>query len=125
MNATESLNRGFNLLSTSIVALAGFAFLPEAFLENDIPDKVDDTLLFVVGMVGIWWYNRGNNRFAGSWLPFALVIVALLVKVMAIGIEFDDAESVGDDFGGLILFVGAAMLVAYQYFKVARLQKTK
>jgi hypothetical protein len=110
MSISESINRGYNLLVTSIVSLAGLAFLPEAFLEKDIPDKVDDTLLFVIGMLGIWWYNRGDNRFKHSIVPVVLVILA-----------FDDAEAVGDDFGGLILFALAVGLAVYQYQKTKKL----
>jgi hypothetical protein len=121
MSISESINRGYNLLVTSIVSLAGLAFLPEAFLEKDIPDKVDDTLLFVIGMLGIWWYNRGDNRFKHSIVPVVLVIVAFAAKVMAVVVEFDDAEAVGDDFGGLILFVLAVGLAVYQYQKTKKL----
>jgi len=121
MTINDSLNRGYNLLVTSIVALAGLAFLPEAFLEQDIPDKVDDALLFVIGMLGIWWYNRGGNRFTHSIMPLVLVILAFAAKVMAVVVEFDDAEAVGDDFGGLILFVLAVGLAIYQYQKTKKL----
>lgn len=122
MTIQESVNRGFNLLSVSLVSLAGLAFLPEAFLENDIPDKVDDTLLFVLGMIAIWWYNRSGNRYMRSVLPVAFVVLALVVKLGGIMVEIGDAEAVGDDFGGLILFISAVALVLYQYLKTAKLQ---
>ncbi len=114
MNLQESINRSVNLLGATLVGLAGFAFIPEAFLENDWPDKVDDTLLFILGMVGIWWYQRARNRFARSLAPVAFVALALIIKIGGIAIEFSDAESVGDDFGGLILFVLALGFVWWQ-----------
>jgi len=120
-SAKDALNRGFNLLAVSITALAGFAFLPEAFLEKDIPDKFDDSLLFIIGIIGMAWYAKTSNRTARSIIPLVLVVLALLVKIMAVIIEFDDAESVGDDFGGLILFVLAVGLVVYQWRKTAKL----
>lgn len=119
MSIQESVNKGFNLLGTSLVGLAGIAFVPEAFLENDIPDKVDDTLLFVLGMLAVWWYNHGTNRYMRSILPVAFVVLALIIKTGGIIVEFGDAEAVGDDFGGLILFIGAICLVVYQYYKTA------
>lgn len=120
----EALNRGFNLLAATIVALSGFAFLPEAFLEDDIADKVDDTLLFLLGLYAIAWYVRGRNRFVRSIQPVVFVVLALAIKMMGIAIEFADPESVGDDFGGLILFVLAVAVVIYQYKKTARLATT-
>ncbi len=121
MNIQQSINRGFNLLATSITGLAAFAFLPEAFLENDLPDKVDDTLLFLIGMVGILWYNHSSNRSVRSVMPAALVVIACFVKIGGLMIEFDDPSSAGDDFGGVILFALAAVLVVYQYIKTKKL----
>ena len=115
MTITESINRGVNLLGVGIVGLAGFAFIPEVFFENDWPDKVDDGLLLVIGILGMWWYKKASNRFARSIAPVVLVALALITKIGAIIIEFDDAESVGDDFGALILFVAALGFVWYQY----------
>ena len=121
MTARDALNRGFNLLGVAIVSLAGFAFLPEVFLENDIPDKIDDGALFLLGLLGIVWYLRGTHRFSRSIMPVVLVGAALLVKIGALFIEFDDAASVGDDFGALILFVLSFFFVLYQYGKTKNL----
>ena len=121
MTIQESINRGFNLLAVSIVGLSGFAFLPEAFLENDIPDKIDDITLFVLGLVSIWWYNRSTNRYLRSALPVVLVVLALITKIGALIVEFDDPASAGDDFGALILFVLATALVLYQYIQTKKL----
>lgn len=121
MNISQSINRAFNLLAASIISLAGFAFLPEAFLEQDIPDKADDALLFIVGLVAIVWYKLGANRYSRSLMPVVLIAIALAVKLMGVIIEIGDPESVGDDFGGLILFVLATGLVVYQFYKAKKL----
>lgn len=121
MNAREAINRGFNLLCTAIVALSGFAFMPEVFLEKDMPDKVDDSSLFVLAIVAMTWYTHKNNRFTRSVVPVVLVGLALVAKIGAIIVELDDAEAVGDDFGGLILLVLALSFVGYQYWKNQKL----
>ena len=123
MNIRDSINRGFNLLAVSIVGLSGFAFLPEAFLENDAPDKIDDVLLFILGLLGIAWYSKKDNSYSRSLVPVVLVGLSLLTKIGALFIEFDDAASVGDDFGALILFVLSFGLVVYQYQKTGKLLK--
>ncbi len=121
MTTQESVNRGFNLLATSIVGLTGFAFLPEVFVEKDMPDKIDDALLFILGIAAMFWYSRSNNRIARSVIPVVFVVLALVVKIGGLMIELDDPEAFGDDIGGLILLVLSVILIVYQYVKVPKL----
>lgn len=121
MNIQNALNRGFNLLAISITGLVGFAFLPEVFVENDVPDKLDDGALFIVGLVAIVWYRYSQNRYVRSVMPVALVVIAALVKLSGLLIEIADPESFGDDIGGLILLVLATALVISQYKKTGKL----
>src|SRR4051812_34994868 len=101
MNIRESINRSFNLLGTSIVGLAGFAFAPEIFLENEWADRADDMGLVLLGIFGISWYLWKNNKYARSIAPVIFVVIALALKIAALLIEFDDPDAAGDDFGGL------------------------
>ena len=121
MTLKDSINRGFNLLATSIVALAGFAFTAEIFLEHDWNDKIDDISIFVFGVAGIVWYLTKNNKYQRSIMPVVLVVLSLLAKIMAIVIEHRDADAVGDDFGGLTLFVLSTILVIFQYVRTKKL----
>jgi peptidoglycan/LPS O-acetylase OafA/YrhL len=123
MNASQSLNRTVNLLAVTVVGLSAFAFLPETIIENDLADKVDDSLLFLLGIGAIAWYLWHDNRYSRTIIPIALVVVAVLIKLYAVSVEFDDPESVGDDFGGIILFVLATALVIYEYARVPRLAR--
>jgi len=50
-----------------------------------------------------------------------LVVLALITKIGALIVEFDDPASAGDDFGALILFVLATALVLYQYIQTKKL----
>jgi len=117
MQLNDAINRGKNLLAVSLVTLSGVAFLPEFFLENDLEDKIDDGLLFVLGVIAVVWYLVSGNRFKRSWVPMLLVLIALAVKIMGLVIEFKDKEAAGDDFGGLILFIAASILVVWQFNK--------
>lgn len=117
MKAIELLNRTNNIIATTIVALAGFAFLPEVFIENDHADKIDDGLLFILGLIAIYWYKKGQNRFQRSVMPVVLVGLGLAIKILGAVIEFHDPESIGDDMGGLILFVIAFFLILWLYKK--------
>ena len=120
MTITQSLNRTVNLLGASVAGLAGFAFAPEAIIEPDLIDKVDDTLIFLLGIAAIVWYLRKGNRFLRSITPIGFVVVALLLKIFAIAVEFPEPADVGDDFGGLILFALSTGLLVYLYVNTAK-----
>ncbi len=120
MNITQSVNRSVNLLGTAIAALAGFAFAPEAIIEPEFIDKVDDALILLVGIGAIVWYLRNGNRYLRSIVPIVLVGVCLALKIFAVIVEFADPEDVGDDFGGLVLFVLATGLLIYQFVRAPK-----
>jgi hypothetical protein len=121
MNITQSINRTFNLLATSVVALAGFAFTAEVFLETEWADRADDIGLLLLGIFGISWYLKGENRLSRSIAPVIFIVIALALKIAALMIEFDDKDAVGDDFGGLTLFVLGTLFIIYQYWKTKKL----
>jgi hypothetical protein len=121
MDIKQSINRSFNLLGTSIVALSGFAFAPEIFLEKEWADRADDIGLLLLGIVAIFWYLKGENRFSRSIAPIVFIVIAFALKVAALMIEFDDLDAVGDDFGGLTLFVLAILLIAFLYWQTKNL----
>jgi hypothetical protein len=121
MTLRDTIVRGFNLLVVSIIGLAGFAFAPEMVVETELPYKADDATLFVLGIIAIVWYNVGRNRFKLSAAPVILMVLACAVKIGAIFLEISQADDVGDDFGGVILFVLGLCLVLYQYNKTKKL----
>jgi len=121
MNLKDSINRTTNLAATTISALAGFAFLPEVFVEDKLQYKLDDALLFVLGIVAMGWYMKGENRFSRSVLPVLFVFAGLLIKFLGVIIEIKEKDDVGDDFGGLILFLLGSFFVALVYVKSKKL----
>jgi hypothetical protein len=56
-----------------------------------------------------------GNKYRRSLTPVIFSALALMIKIAAVAIEFHDAESVGDDFGAMILFILALGLCIYQY----------
>lgn len=114
---SQLVNRGNNLASVAIAALSGIAFLPETFIESEGPYKLDDALLFILGIIAVVWYKRAENRFKRSLVPTIILSLALLTKIMAIAIEHTDKNDVGDDFGALILFISATIFSLWLYNK--------
>lgn len=121
MTLSQSINRGFNLLAVGVVGLAGFAFMAEIFLEHDWSDKIDDIALLAFGVIAIFWYLSKENRYKRSFAPVVLASLSLLAKIGAMVVESSDKEAVGDDFGGLTLFILAVVFIVYQYRKSGRL----
>ncbi|HSD98205.1 MAG TPA: hypothetical protein VLB73_00725 [Patescibacteria group bacterium] len=121
MTPKEIWNRGNNLLAVAVVALSGFAFSPESVLEPEIPFKIDEILLFWLGVGAIGWYVWGKNKWKHSVVPVLFVWGGLAIKIMAVIVEFKDKEDVGDDFGALILFVLASVLVTFLYLKAKKM----
>jgi len=121
MGAKEAINRANNLMGSAIVALAGFAFLPEAFVEDEWQHKIDEGLLFVLGIIAIVWYKTGKNRFTRSIAPIVLSSIALVIKIIGMIIEHADKEDAGDEFGGIILFALATIFIIYLYKKSKKL----
>jgi xanthine/uracil permease len=115
MTVQEAWNRTNNLVATSILALAGFAFLPEAFIEDHQIYKVDDGALFIVGISALIWYNMKKNSVTRSIAPVIMTVSAAAVKIAWLIIEFKDKDDAGDDFGGVILFVLAAIFVIWLF----------
>lgn len=121
MTVQEAWNRGNNLIATAVVALAGFAFAPEMFVEDEELHRLDEGLLFVLGLVAIGWYLKGKHKFMRSVVPVVFVWIAFLIKVMAFVLEMKDKEDIGDEFGALILFLFAGILVSWLYVKGKKL----
>ncbi len=117
MTVTEVWNRGNNLLATAIVGLSAFAFFPEIFIETERPFKIDEGLLFLLGLLAIGWYVRGKHKFTRTITPVLMVWAGFAIKLMGIIIEFKEKDDVGDDFGGLILFLLGGLLVTWLFIK--------
>lgn len=121
IDAESALNRGFNLLTVTILGLAGLAFGTVGFNETDLPDKIDDFGLLAVGAVSLVWYLAGSSRAQRTVVPVVLIVLALLVQFLGVGLEHDDKTAFGDNIGGLFLFVPAVITVIFQYFRTGRL----
>lgn len=121
MTPRELWNRGNNLLAVGILGLAGFSFAPEFHLESEIPFKIDEGLLLLLGIAAIGWYLWGKNKWKHSIIPVVMVWTGLAIKIMGVIVEFKEKDDVGDDFGAVILFLFAGLLVTFLYIKAKKL----
>lgn len=107
-----------NFFASAFVSVVGFSLVSEIFMENDLPDKIDDTLMVILAAISVYWYKK--NALKKSAMPIALFVVAIAIKIMAIVIEMDDKEAVGDDFGVLAALIVGFIVVIYQYMKLKK-----
>src|SRR5579863_10174207 len=116
MTLQNAINRGYNLLACTALALAGLAFGNVVFEEADLLDKVDDIGFLVIGAVAIIWYLVGRNRFRRSVIPIVLSALAIIVQIVGLVLEKDDPASFGDNIGGIWLFVPLFIVLVVQFY---------
>lgn len=116
MTLQNAINRGYNLLACTALALAGLAFGTVVFEEADLLDKVDDIGFLVIGAAAVIWYLVGRNRFKRSVVPIVLSGIAIIVQVVGLVLEKDDPASFGDNIGGIWLFVPLLAVLVVQFF---------
>ena len=116
MTLQNAINRGYNLLACTALALAGLAFGTVVFEEADLLDKVDDIGFLVIGAVAVIWYLFGHNRFKRSVVPIVLSGIAIIVQVVGLVLEKDDPAYFGDNIGGMWLFVPLLVVLVVQFY---------
>jgi hypothetical protein len=120
MTLQNAINRGYNLLACTALALAGLAFGTIVFEEADLLDKVDDIGFLVIGAAAVIWYLLGRNRLKRSVVPIVLSGIAIIVQVVGLVLEKDDPTSFGDNIGGMWLFVPLFVVLIVQFYSNQR-----
>jgi hypothetical protein len=121
LTAEQAHNRGFNLMLVALIFLTGLAFASGGIRENDLTDKLDDLVLLGIGIVMLVWYLLGQNRFQRSWLPVIGALLALPVQIYGLVSEISDNEAVGNDIGGMFIYVPLFVFVLYQFLRPPKL----
>src|SRR5690348_14587954 len=117
LSTPQAVNRGFNMMAAALLGLSGLAFGSLIFEEADPIDKVDNLILVIVAIVTVVWYLAGTNRYRRTPIPVVLAGVAFLGQILAFGIEYGDPSALGDDIGGLLLYLPMTIFLAIVYSK--------
>jgi hypothetical protein len=107
--------RGYNLMAVALLFLGGLAFGTLVFTEDDVADRIDGGGLLLVGVGAVVWYLVGANRFRLTRRPVALAVAAVLLQVIGVIVERSDSSELGDNIGGMILYVPLLSLLFMQY----------
>ncbi len=122
MTVREAINRGVNLLGVAILSIESTLGLFEIFNETEWIDRLDDLVVVTLAVIGIVWYLAGSNRYQRSPLPWVLLGLAWVMKIIGLFvIERDDANAAGPDYGLIVTLLVGAIVVAWQYFRARRL----
>lgn len=116
MTLQNAINRGYNLLACTTLALAGLAFGNVVFEEAALLDKVNDIGFLVIGAVAVIWYLVGRNRFKRSLVPIILSGIVVIVQIVGLVLEKDDPASFGDNIGGMWLVVPLFVVLVVQFY---------
>jgi hypothetical protein len=121
----QAHNRGFNLMLTTILLLTGLAFASGGIRENDLTDKLDDVGLLAGGIVLLVWYLIGENRFQRSLVPVVVILLAVPLQIWGLINEINDKEAVGNDIGGMFIYIPLALFTLYQYLRPPRIAPSR
>src|SRR5260221_12288638 len=100
MTLQNAINRGYNLLACTALALAGLAFGTVVFEEADLLDKVADIGFLVIGAVAVTWYLVCRNRLKWSVVSIVLSGITIIVQIGGLVLEKDNPASFSDNIGG-------------------------
>lgn len=117
----EAANRSVNLVAATVLGLVALTFGSEVFNEMDSIDKVDNTLILIVGVACVAWYFVGRNWAKRSALPLVFAGAALGAQIVGVVLEYQDPVAFGDDIPGMILFVPLLVILAILYRQAGRL----
>ncbi len=117
MSAREAINRGVNLLGVTILAIESSLASFEIVNETEWIDRLDDLVVAGLAIIGLVWYLVGSNRFRRSPLPWVLLALAWIRKMIGLFvIERDDANAAGPDYGLIVTLLLGAIVVVWRYF---------
>lgn len=84
-------------------------------IEADPIDKIDNSLLAVLGVIAVVWYFTGRHWARRSAVPVYLGAAALLVQIAGFALEIGDPTALGDDIPGLLLYVPLLIILVALY----------
>lgn len=112
----KDLVKRLNFFTASFLGIVGISLVGEVFQEDDLPDKIDDFLIFILGLAAIYWYKKAGYKAEKATLSIIFLVVAFIIKLGGIFIEHADKEALGDDIGVFIPIVLALIFVVWQTY---------
>ena len=125
MTVEQALNRGYNLMLKTFILLTGLAFASGGIRENDLTDKLDDLGLLALGIILLVWYLLGENRYRRSIFPVVFILLTVPPQIWGLINEINDKEAVGNDIGGMFIYIPLALFTLYQYLRPPKVEVSR
>jgi hypothetical protein len=100
--------RWLNLLTIGLVVLLAIDLLPDFAEETEWAHRADEAAIQVLALAALGWYVFGRHRLGRAMLPLALAAAVVVVKLVAIPVEWNDAADVQGDI--VLAVVGVPVL---------------
>lgn len=111
LSVEAAVHRGYNQIMAVVFGLTALTFGSEIFGEPDPLDKIDNSLIALVGLIAVVWYFLGTNRFQRSLAPIGLAVAALVAQALGVALELGDPTAFGDEIPGMIIFVSFLVML--------------
>jgi len=121
MTPIEVRDRGYNLMLSTFLLVAGLGFGTVGFNEADTPDKLDDFLLLGIGIIAVLWYRFSGMRTRRTLIPVGLLMVAVAAQLLGVFLEADDSQALGDNIGGMLFYVPFTAIALWEYLRPLKL----
>jgi hypothetical protein len=114
----EARNRGFNLMATAVLVIAGVAFGVTGYQERpEVTDMLDDVALVLIGLAALLWYRFGGSRFRHTPTPLLMLVGAVATQVVGVLIERGDPANRGDNIEALLVLVPFLIVCLWEYVR--------
>jgi peptidoglycan/LPS O-acetylase OafA/YrhL len=102
--------RWMNLLTAGLVIVLAIDLLPDLSEETEWTHRADEMAIELLAGLAIVWFGFRRHRLARSLVPLAIVGLVVVVKLVAIPVEWSDNADVQGDI--VLAAIGVPVLIA-------------
>lgn len=120
LTTREAVNRGLNFFGVAVLALLAASLIHGLQAAPNWRALIDDIALAAVTLAVVLWYLGGRNRYRRSLVPLAGLLLGVAIKLAGIRLTYGSLVLAGADFGVAFYLMLAALIYAWQYYRLAR-----
>jgi hypothetical protein len=118
LTVREALNRGLNFFGVATLTLLAASTIHGFQIARTWSARAGDLGFLAVTIGVLLWYWHGRNRYRRSLVPLIGLFRGLLAKLTGIWLAYGRLVLAGADFGVAFYLLIAALIYAWQYFRL-------